>query len=50
MGKGKRDGREGKRGGRDRGGGRKGGVCVIGVGGDRRGHVTKIVNSGPPII
>jgi len=33
MGKGKREGREGKRGGRDREGGKGGGVCVIGVGG-----------------
>jgi len=33
MGKGKREGREGKRGGRDTEGGREGGVCVIGVGG-----------------
>jgi len=36
MGKGKREGREGKGGGRDREGGKGGGVCVIGVGGDRR--------------
>jgi len=36
MEEGKRKGREGKRGGRDRGGGTEGGVCVIGVGGDRR--------------
>ena len=37
-GEGKREGREGKRGGRGRreGGKGGGGVCVIGVGGDRR--------------